>query len=222
MYNFEKLGRKSVIRGVEKYHWIILLKKTNVHTKTQNEIIRSASQHPTHRGQHSLLYVCTMHGILLFSIYYFSNSHKARNLKFPRNDTLIWQCQSVLTIICGIFICCYVWSEYHVLFCIVFCSMLFCKVTIVTCFHQTTKCQPSEPLSIDIMPYIMNKIFTGEAFCGNPSAPASEAGGDRSSRRGLLDFPRILGSFWSLDYFDIHHTSYRTILSAMGSTRNGK
>ena len=115
-----------------------------------------------------------------------------------------------------------IWSEYHVLFCIVFCSMLFCKVTIVTCFHQTTKCQPSEPLSIDIMPYIMNKIFTGEAFCGNPSAPASEAGGDRSSRRGLLDFPRILGSFWSLDYFDIHHTSHQTILSAMGSTRNGK
>ena len=57
MYNSEKLGRKSVIRGVEKYYCIILLKKTNVHTKTLNEIIRSASQHPTHRGQHSLLYV---------------------------------------------------------------------------------------------------------------------------------------------------------------------
>ena len=58
-----------------------------------------------------------------------------------------------------------IWSEYHVLFCIVFCSMLFCKVTIVTCFHQTTKCQPSEPLSIDIMPewikYLPVKLSVG-------------------------------------------------------------
>ena len=216
MYNFEKLGRKSVIREVEKYHWIILLKKTNVHTKTLNEIIRSASQHPTLRtAQHSLC-ICMIFSYFKFTLLKIS---KASNLKFPRNDTSIWQCQSVLTIICVIFICCYVWSEYHVLF------RVQCCPARSPSSHASIK-QPSAKWTTLYRhnSEMMNRIFTGEAFCGNPSAPASEAGGDRSSRRGLLDFPRILGSFWSLDYFDIHihHTNQLpAILSAMESTRNG-
>ena len=69
MYNFEKLGRKSVIREVEKYHWIILLKKTNVHTKTLNEIIRSASQHPTRRtAQHSICIIFSFFKFTLLKI----------------------------------------------------------------------------------------------------------------------------------------------------------
>ena len=120
MYNFEKLGRKSVIRGVEKYHWIILLKKTNVHTKTLNEIIRSTSQHPIHRTaqplyEHRYVWCSVIWNLLLLSLKAKIKASSS-NLKFIEVICRNGIVKVFWTIICVKFICCYVWSEYHVLF----------------------------------------------------------------------------------------------------------